>query len=147
MFGARMKQEFIGAVVGVALVGAAAFGYWRYEQYLLGQLESAKERARLSTRYSEMKEILLACSMYAESHAGRFPGDLRQLTEVLGEDPPRFASALTNLELVATDARITNDPDTVLIRERMSDAKGRRVFGYIDGHSEVLDANGRPLHP
>jgi hypothetical protein len=38
-------------------------------------------------------------------------------------------------------------PDAVLIRERTPDAKGRRMFGYVDGHFEALRADGRPIQP
>lgn len=85
--------------------------------------------------------------MYADKHGGQFPRDLHGLSEVYGQGHPFLARALLELELVAPGAHLTDDPDTVLIRERTADAKGRRMYGYIDGHCLMLGTDGHPINP
>jgi hypothetical protein len=85
--------------------------------------------------------------MYAEKHGNRLPGDLRDLGEIYGPGQTFLARAIDELELVSPNARTTDNPDAVLIREKRSDAKGRHMYGYLDGHALMLDADGRPIHP
>ena len=128
MVGLRMKPK--GLTVVLVTAGAVVVGaiYW----YAVG-----KERYELKRRGNQVKDVALACQIYAEKHGGHFPCDLRDLSEIYRQFPSFFARALAELELAEPCSHITNDTNAVLIQERTADVKGRVVFGYFDGHCNI----------
>jgi hypothetical protein len=125
-----MQSAAVTVIVAIGLAGI----YW----FAFGE-----ERHELQRRRHQVTDINLACHLYAEHHEGVFPGELRQLSEIYGENSPFLARAVAELELVSPAAHVSNDSDKVLIRERSADTKGRRMCGYIDGRFEAHDADGR----
>jgi hypothetical protein len=118
--------------LGVIALGAAA--YW----FVIG-----RDQHELQRRRHQVTDVSLACHMYADKHGDHFPRDLQQLSEIYGQGSSFLARALAELELVSPGARLTVSSEAVLIRERAADTKGRRMFGYTDGHFEAHRADGR----
>jgi hypothetical protein len=137
-FGVSMKRKRLAVllVAGVAVAGAVIYWY-----------TAGRERHELQRRRHQVTEVELACAMYADKHGGQFPRDLHDLSEIYGDGSGFPARAAAELELVAPGAHRTDDHDAVLIRERATDAKGRRMFGYVDGHFMMLGTDGRPVFP
>jgi hypothetical protein len=138
-----MKRVLIGAVVVALVIG----GQWLYMQSLLSKLEVARERADLARRRGDVKNIMVACVVYAENHAGHFPRNSAQFAEIYGTDYWQFTNILSRLEIAKPDARLTDDPNTIVLREQTPDSKNRRASGYVDGRTEVVDADGHPVRP
>jgi hypothetical protein len=134
-----MKRKVLNVVfLSAAAIGAAVI-YW---------FVAGKERHELGRRRHQVTDVELACHMYASKHDWQFPRDLRELTEIYGQSSPFLARAVAELELMAPGVRANpNDDDTVLIREKTADAKGRRMVGYIDGRFSALGPDGKPIHP
>ena|ERR1035437_4282728 len=133
-----MKRKGLSIGLVAAVIAATAVVYW----YAIG-----KEQHELRRRRHQVTDILLACMMYADKHGTRMPGDLRDLSEIYGQGHSFLARAINELELVLPNARTTDDPDAVLIRQKQADAKGRRMFGYLDGQAVMLGADGHPIYP
>jgi hypothetical protein len=131
------KRSSIGLIIIVTI--GAVIVYW---------FAAGRERHELGRRRHQVTDVELACHMYAAKHGGQFPRDLRELAEGYGKDSAFFAKASAELELVAPGVRAnTNDDDTILIREKTADAKGRRMVGYIDGRFSALGPDGKPIDP
>ena len=109
--------------------------------------EAHQEQQELQRRSHQVKDVVLACMMYASKHGDRVPNDLRDLSEVYGRGNLFLARAVNELELVYSGSRTIDNPDAVLIREKNADAKGRRMFGYLDGRAVMLDADTQPVRP
>ena len=133
-----MKRKGVNICLLTAAIATTAVVYW---------CAVGKERQELQRRRHQVTDVLFACMMYADKHGNRIPGDLRDLGEIYGQGHTFLARAIDELELVSPNARTTDNPDAVLIREKQSDAKGRRMFGYLDGHAVMLGADGHPIHP
>jgi hypothetical protein len=129
-----VKRKVLRTCLVVAVVFAAAIVWW---------FAAGKERRELQRRRHQVTDVSLACHMYAANHGEQFPRELQQLSEIYGQGSSFLARVLAELELVSPSARLTDSPDAVLIRERTADTKGRRMFGYIDGHFEAHTADGR----
>lgn len=134
MFGGSVKRKTLSVGLAFAALVAAAILLW---------FAAGKERQELQRRRHQVTDVNLACHMYAQKHGDEFPRDLQQLSEIYGRTHAFLARAVVELELVAPGAHVSDDPDKVLIRERSADTKGRRMFGYIDGHFEAHRADGR----
>jgi hypothetical protein len=133
-----MKRKGLSVGLVAVVIATTAVVYW----YAVG-----KEQHELQRRRHQVTDVLLACMMYADKHGNRTPGDLRDLGEIYGQGHTLLTRAIDELELVSPNARTTDNSDAVLIREKQADAKGRRMFGYLDGHALMLGADGHPIHP
>jgi hypothetical protein len=133
-----MKRTGLNICFATTVIIGVAVIYWYW---------AGKEQHELQRRRHQVTDVELACMMYADKHRGQFPRDLRDLREIYGQGHPFLARAVTELELVAPSAHTTDDPDAVLIREKTADAKGRRMFSYVDGHFIMLGADGHPVYP
>jgi len=133
MLGGSVKRKVLTAGLAFAVAIAAAVIWW---------IAVGKDKHELGRRRHQVTDVSLACQMYAASHGEQFPSDLQQLSGIYGQGSSFLARALVELELVSPGARLTDDPDRVLIRERSADARGRRMFAYIDGRFEAHRADG-----
>jgi hypothetical protein len=110
--------------------------------------DTFRERREFQRRSHQVKDMLFACHMYADRHGGRAPTKLEDLHEVydsIGGGSAFLNRAIAELELVAPGATwMSQASDIVLLQEKHADAKGRKVFGYLDGHAELRMADGSP---
>lgn len=92
-------------------------------------------RAREAQELNTVKQVALACHMFAADHNEMLPSAMAQLSPYLGGD-----FNLNQVELVATGKiiDIVNPGSTVLLKSTSVSKAGKRAFAYVDGHYELL---------
>ena len=108
---------------------------------LLPALTQARGKARAAQCLSNVKQISLACAMYADANNGRLPQELDSLTNILtttkvfvcpsAKDQTHYSYAFTG----ATNLWQSN-PDVIMLREIEANHFGRSTLLFNDGHVE-----------
>ena len=137
--GSGTRLESIGLAVLLAVPVIAGVGHWAMLHSLQTKLSDARAKAHRTMLRSHVQQALRACRIYAARHDGHFPNDLRQLEEVYGADFALVTNRFDKVELVTTNATLTDASTTVLIRAKRADAEDYQVFGYADGRVETIE--------
>jgi len=126
----------IGLLVIPAILGIFAAMF-------LPALNAARQKAREAVCISHVKQIGIACEMYADDYSKSLPQDLNQLTKYLGNTKNNFfcPSAKDRIhysyEFTGATNKWQDDPNIVILREIERNHRGRRVVLYDDGHVEL----------
>ena len=101
-----------------------------------------EDGAQLHQRRNMLSGLDAVCKLYAGDHDGATPPDLRAVFPVYVNSASYLAYAVNEVEYFpgATDK---SNPDTVLLREKHADARGRRWVGHLDCSVELQT----PPHP
>ncbi len=131
----------IGLLVVIAIIIISVgmiYSFWR----------RANERALETQNLTNVKQIALACLLYANENNGNLPKNLQVLVEKQYITQPAvlispFADnkAKPSYEIVALSIILSEgeqDTQTSMIREIDANRRGRRAVAYIDGHAELI---------
>jgi prepilin-type processing-associated H-X9-DG protein len=129
------------AIAGLVLGGVGLVMLPIMAAMFLPALSSAREKARDVNCMSNVKQIGLACAMYADQHDGRLPRGFDDLKDVIpttkvfvcpsAKDPTHYS-----YEFMGVTNKWQDDPDVVILRETEANHRGRRTLLYNDGHVE-----------
>ncbi|MGD0015999.1 MAG: DUF4190 domain-containing protein [Verrucomicrobiia bacterium] len=132
------SQAVAGLITGaISLVMTPVF----LAALLLPAIAQAKEKAREIVCMNNVKQISVACAMYADQHNGRLPRNFDDLKEVIhstkificpsAKDKTHYSFAFTGATNLWQSA-----PDVVILREIEANHRGKRTLLYDDGHVE-----------
>lgn len=102
-----------------------------------------QEKGMQTKSISHAKQIVVACRLYASDHAGKLPDDLESLLkaelipEVVLRDPLLHDNTQIGYEYYGAGMKDTDQPDTVILKSKSSDSRGRGVVARMDGSVEV----------
>jgi len=129
----------------IIVVSFAIIAIWAF-LFLQGRHEMAR-------RVHQVKDILLASKLYSLDHSGRMPGAFDELASLRSKwdghiyyDRTSWSGgflqrASRELEFVSSDATDKADPFLVVVRERSPDSHGRRIVGYGDMSTRIVQEN------
>jgi prepilin-type processing-associated H-X9-DG protein len=117
---------------------------------LLPSLARAREQARRTVGAANLKNIGMACHMYAADHQDKFPDDFQTLIDEGLLDPkllisPRDDGGATCSFILIPDQKATNDPRNVLAYEKLISDEGTNAL-FADGHVQWLNGDGFKEH-
>ena len=106
------------------------------QQLAVAELQVAKED--LLRRVGIGRQIGAAFLPYAKNHRGQLPSDVAQLRDAVSEGESGKVD-LSAYELVGTDylAELEEPAKFPVVREKLKDARGFRVYVFADGHPEI----------
>jgi prepilin-type processing-associated H-X9-DG protein len=134
--GSGLEASAGGSIAGGAIAAAV----------MLPALAKAKDQSQRVVSMNNLKQIGLACMMYANDHNGEFPPNL----EVLVKDghltdkilvSPRKPTGHSGPSYIYIAGQKTSSPiENILAYEDPSFAKdGKRIALFLDGHVEALE--------
>lgn len=127
-------------IVGVAMLAAIA----------LPAFAMVRERGQQTQTVNHAKQIVLACKIYAQDHDGKFPDDLETLlkegliTDDVLRDPLLHDDSQVGYVYDGAGRKETDQANSVIVRSKASDSRGRRVVARIDGSVDVEGAAANP---
>lgn len=108
---------------------------------LLPALAQARGKAREASCVSNVRQLSLACIMYANDHDMQFPADWSEVQSYVGDaqvlECPADDSGTSPDYQIVFRGRLSDATDparTVAIRETAARHRGRAATGYVDGH-------------
>ena len=109
---------------------------------LLPALSVARAKAREAVCISHVKQIGIACAMYADTYNGNLPQKLDDLTNIVTTTKIFICPSAKDLtgysyEFTSVTNKWGSNPDVVILREIEANHRGRRVALYNDGHVEL----------
>jgi prepilin-type processing-associated H-X9-DG protein len=123
----------LSSIAGVAVAAGVA----------MPAIARARDQARRVASMSNLKQIGLACIMYADDNNGSFPADLQGLQKYLGSpevlESPRKPKDFTGPSYIYVPGQ-TRDTDmhNVLVYENPEFSKDRVNALFPDGHVEAM---------
>jgi len=115
---------------------------------LLPALNQAREKARQAVCMSNLKQIGLACAMYADNHNDKLPRKFDDLLPYVGSSKIFFCpSARDSTENSYEFTGATNvwgvAPEVVIVREKSAHHRRCEIVLYDDGHVTAIPIQGR----
>ena len=111
-------------------------------------LKNARENARMAQAANHVRQLLLACLMYASDRNGEWPESFQQLVDLKYLDRPdilknpRSEGGAGSFVYVRPKVPMNKHPDTtgtVMVHEPLQGADPAKfVVGFLDGHVEFL---------
>lgn len=135
------------AIAGIVTGGVGILSGFILAGMLLPALNAAREKAREQVCMANLRQISMACFLYADEHQGAIPGNLDQVKSHLGSTmagptlkvficPSAKNSQTPSYEIIGGGTQINaGTPATaVLIRETEPNHRQHRNVCYKDGH-------------
>ena len=140
----------------LVIAGLVLGAIWLLATTFFSVLDRAHEKARHANCMSNVKQIGLACAMYADQHNGNLPRSLDDLKpyatstkvffcpQVVGTNQSSYESrGFTNnysYEFVGVTNKWLDNPDLIILREIEPRHNGWRTVLFNDGHVEQKPA-------
>ena len=139
--GELMTRQY--SALGLSLSSLSGGGAGIVAAMALPALNQAREKARRINCMNNLKQIGLACHMYADKHDGRFPAKLEDLTDGFLPSSKVFQcpSAIGGQEIsyVYMSGRIVSDSDKILAYDADGNHRGQgRNVLFVDGHVQWM---------
>ncbi len=104
----------------------------------------AREQARTVASMSNLKQLGLACHMYADDHDDKFPSDLEQAKSYYRDDKilksPRKPSWFDGPSYIyIPDQIVKGNPGNIVAYENPEFGMDRVLALFLDGHVEAMD--------
>ena len=92
-------------------------------------------RAREARELSNVRQIAIACHIFAADNGGVLPASTADLAPYLGKELD-----VSQIELVASGvlSNIKDPAGSVLLRSKTASSTGKRAVAFIDGHCELV---------
>ena len=100
-------------------------------------ITAARGRARVQVCRSNLKQIGLACAMYADAHKGKLPAEMKELKPYLGPER-QLQCPVTHVpyRLLQPGKRFGKPANGVLARDATPHPDGKTCVLFMDGHVE-----------
>ncbi len=107
-------------------------------------VSKVQEKAKATKSLNQVKQIAIACKLYAVEHGGKFPPTLAALTPDYLTNPAILISPFAPEVPVGYTytAGLTekSDASAILIEDKFSGKEQQRIVGYVDGSVKILAA-------
>ncbi|MEZ0266673.1 MAG: hypothetical protein ACAI43_18240 [Phycisphaerae bacterium] len=139
----RLAKALAPAVKGdrvtIALAGDDAL---RVSAMIAPALAAARHQAAQQMAMSHLRQITLACVMYADSHKGEWPPDLQALVTEKLITPEAIKTQRIgghDVPFVYVKPADRKQGATIAVYQDLSPIKAPVVVGFVDGHVEMMD--------
>jgi len=137
LVGMAIRRGWRGAVAGIAVVVVVGL----FAAMLLPALSSARGKARMSHSMTNLRQIGLALSMWADQHEGRMPSSLDELLGSVGSEKI-FTDPETGgrYSYVGAGRKWQEGGGDQVVAYSPSYSNGGRNVLFSDGHVEFMDS-------